>query len=145
VFALGWFRLFVSLFAQELTFVRDGMSTSGCQYFRPLKFRKFYLMMNSLVTTTASIPVSASTTVEDVLNFTKTKIQTFLRLNRVKYKWKQTDTCTAGCWYHTITVRPVSFFWSACFYRCSTCIVYGQCSQHIRNEIWVDREIWHFS
>lgn len=40
--------------------------------------------MNSLVTTTASIPVSARTTVEDVLNFTKTEIQTFLRLNRVK-------------------------------------------------------------
>lgn len=40
--------------------------------------------MNSIISSTGSLPLSPKTTVEDVLNFTKTEIQNFLRLNRFK-------------------------------------------------------------
>lgn len=40
--------------------------------------------MNSIISSTGSLPLSPKTTVEDVLNFTKTDIQNYLRLNHLK-------------------------------------------------------------
>lgn len=40
--------------------------------------------MNSIISSTGSLPLSPKTTVEDVLNFTKTEIQNYLRLNHLK-------------------------------------------------------------
>lgn len=40
--------------------------------------------MDSLVTSGTSLPISPETTVEDILNSTKTEIQTFLRLNNLR-------------------------------------------------------------
>ena len=40
--------------------------------------------MESLITSTTSLPISTRTTVEDVLNFTKKVIQDFLRANQMK-------------------------------------------------------------
>lgn len=40
--------------------------------------------MNSIISSTGSLTVSPKITVEDVLNFTKTEIQNFLRLNYLK-------------------------------------------------------------
>lgn len=39
--------------------------------------------MNSIISSTGSLPLSPKTTV-DVLNFTKTEIQNYLRLNHLK-------------------------------------------------------------
>lgn len=40
--------------------------------------------MDSLITDATTLIISPNTTVEDVLNFTKTEIQNFLRLNNIK-------------------------------------------------------------
>lgn len=40
--------------------------------------------MNSIISSMGSLPLSPKTTVEDVLNFTKTEIQNYLRLNYLK-------------------------------------------------------------
>lgn len=40
--------------------------------------------MNSIISSTGSLPLSPKTTVEDVFNFTKTEIQNYLRLNHLK-------------------------------------------------------------
>lgn len=78
------FRLFVILVPQELSFLREGIVYIRFTSNKPLNFLIILPVINSIISSTGSLPLSPKTTVEDVLNFTKTEIQNYLRLNYLK-------------------------------------------------------------